>query len=85
MAAVGIAAGKFPARAAATTTRPGLAKVVPPDAAATFLIAQGVPLRVVIEILGHSTISVTADTYGHVMLEAQREATERTAAVLFGT
>jgi len=54
-------------------------------AAATFLIAQGVALRVVMEILGHSTIATTADTYGHVMPELQRDATERTAAVLFGT
>ncbi len=54
-------------------------------AAATFLIAQGVPLRVVMEILGHSTIATTADTYGHVMPELQRDATERTAAVLFGS
>ncbi len=54
-------------------------------AAATFLIAQGVPLRVVMEILGHSTIATTADTYGHVMPELQRDATERTAAILFGT
>ena len=54
-------------------------------AAATFLIAQGVALRVVMEILGHSTIATTADTYGHVMPELQRDATERTAAVLFGS
>lgn len=54
-------------------------------AAATFLIAQGVPLRVIMEILGHSTIATTADTYGHVMPELQRDATERTAAVLLGT
>ena len=54
-------------------------------AAATFLIAQGVPLRVVMEILGHSTITTTADIYGHVMQEAQRDATDRTAAVLFGS
>jgi integrase len=37
------------------------------------------------EILGHSTIATTADTYGHVMPELQRDATERTAAILFGT
>ena len=54
-------------------------------AAATFLIAQGVQLRVVMEILGHSTIATTADTYGHVMPELQRDATERTSAMLFGT
>ena len=54
-------------------------------AAATFLIAQGVPLRVVMEILGHSTITTTADIYGHVELDLQRDATSRTAAVLFGS
>ncbi len=37
MAAVGIAGGKFPARVAATTTRPGLAKAVPPGEEAAFL------------------------------------------------
>jgi DNA polymerase-4 len=37
IAAVGIACGKFTARVAAWTTRPGLAKVVPPGGEATFL------------------------------------------------
>jgi hypothetical protein len=37
MAAVGVAGGKFPARVAATTTRPGLAKVIPPGEEAAFL------------------------------------------------
>jgi len=37
MAAVGIAGGKFPARVAARTTRPGLAKSVPPGGEAAFL------------------------------------------------
>ena len=37
MAAVGIAGGKFAARVAATTTRPGLAKAVPPGEEAAFL------------------------------------------------
>jgi len=43
-------------------------------ACATFLLAQGVPLRVVQEILGHSQISLTADTYSHVMASLQRDA-----------
>jgi integrase len=34
---------------------------------ATFLLAQGVPLRVVMEILGHSGIAITSDTYTHVL------------------
>ncbi len=37
MAAVGIASGKFAARVAATTTRPGLAKAVPPGGEVAFL------------------------------------------------
>ena len=41
---------------------------------ASFLLAQGVPPRVVMEILGHTTIDVTMNIYGHVMLDAQREA-----------
>lgn len=53
-------------------------------AAATFLIARGVPLRVVMEIMGHSTIATTADTYGHVSPDLQRDATDRTAKILFG-
>jgi hypothetical protein len=38
MASVGIAGGKFPARVVAQTTRPGLAKVVPPGDEAVFLV-----------------------------------------------
>jgi site-specific recombinase XerD len=53
-------------------------------AAATFLLAQGVALRVAMEILGHSTITVTADTYAHVLPELQRNATERVGRLLWG-
>lgn len=51
---------------------------------ATFLIAQGVHPRVVMEILGHSQISLTMNTYGHVLPETQREATLKVAG-MFGT
>jgi integrase len=50
---------------------------------ATFLIAQGVHPRVVMEILGHSQISLTMNTYGHVLPETQRAATAGVAD-LFG-
>lgn len=43
---------------------------------ATMLIAQGVHPRIVMEILGHSQISVTMNTYGHVLPEVERAAAE---------
>jgi integrase len=41
--------------------------------AATVLLAAGVPLKVVSELLGHSSIAITADTYAHVLPEMQQE------------
>jgi integrase len=41
---------------------------------ATLLIAAGVAPRVVMEILGHSQISITMDVYTHVTQDTQREA-----------
>lgn len=41
---------------------------------ATLLVAAGVPPRIVMEILGHSQISLTMNTYTHVSVELQREA-----------
>jgi len=49
---------------------------------ATLLLTQGVSPRVVMEILGHSQISLTMNTYSHVALELQREAASRMDAVL---
>ncbi len=42
---------------------------------ASLLVAQGVHPRVVMEILGHSTITLTMNTYSHVLPQAQRDAT----------
>ena len=42
--------------------------------AASLLVAQGVHPRVVMEILGHSQIGLTMNTYAHVLPENQREA-----------
>lgn len=44
---------------------------------ATLLLAQGVPARVVMEVLGHSQISLTLNTYTHVLPELKEEAAER--------
>jgi integrase len=41
---------------------------------ATLLIAQAVHPRIVMDILGHSQISITMDLYSHVLPETQREA-----------
>ncbi len=46
-------------------------------ACASFLLAQGLSPRVVMETLGHSQISLTMDTYAHVMPSLQREAADR--------
>jgi integrase len=51
-------------------------------ACASLLLAQGVHPRVVMEILGHSQISLTMNTYSHVIPALQREAAERMDAVL---
>jgi len=51
-------------------------------AAATFMLSEGVSLRTTMELLGHSTIAVTANTYSHVLPELQRDATDRVSALL---
>lgn len=51
---------------------------------ASLLLAQHVPARVVMDVLGHSQISLTLDTYSHVMPEALKEAAEKMEAVLSG-
>jgi integrase len=42
---------------------------------ATLLLGQGIHPKVVAEMLGHTTIGITLDTYSHVLPEMQREAT----------
>ena len=43
-------------------------------ACATFLLANGVDPRTVMEVLGHSTIRLTMDTYGHALPERMHNA-----------
>ena len=50
--------------------------------AATFMLLQGVPLKVISRILGHSQLSITADIYTHVLPELERDAAERIEALL---
>jgi len=49
--------------------------------AATLLLAQGVHPRSIMELLGHSSISLTMNTYGHVLEEMKRETARKTDAM----
>jgi integrase len=53
-------------------------------AAASLLLAQGVSPRVVMELLGHSRISLTMDTYSHVVPSLMREAADKMDQILAG-
>ena len=52
--------------------------------AATLMLAQDVPLHEVSKVLGHSTISVTSDVYGHLTAERQRLAADAIGTALWG-
>ena len=45
-------------------------------------LQRGVPLMVVSRQLGHASIAITADTYGHLAPDATREAAEAWEAIL---
>jgi integrase len=51
---------------------------------ATLALAAGVHPKVVSERLGHSTVSITLDTYSHAIPAMQEEAAGRVAALVFG-
>jgi integrase len=42
----------------------------------SLLLARGVDIKVIQEILGHSSIGVTGDVYAHVRLGLKRQAAE---------
>lgn len=46
-------------------------------ACASLLLAQGVDARTIMETLGHSTITMTLDTYAHVMQTTLQAAADR--------
>lgn len=51
---------------------------------ATLLLVQGEDLRVVMEVLGHSQITLTANTYQHVVQSLKRGAADKMQALLGG-
>ncbi|WP_157490960.1 MULTISPECIES: site-specific integrase [Protofrankia] len=74
-------------RFTAIRTAAGLPWVRPHDlrhAFATLLVAEGVPMRVIMELLGHSTINLTMNTYAHVLPEAQEDAVARLDGLVMG-
>lgn len=50
--------------------------------AASVMISNGVPLKVVSEILGHASIAITGDVYGHVSPDVSREAVQALSEAL---
>jgi integrase len=50
--------------------------------AATAMLNAGVPMHVVSRILGHSSISITVDTYGHITEDSQRDAMDGLSTAL---
>jgi integrase len=51
---------------------------------ATLLLASGVDVRTIMDLLGHSEIALTLNTYSHVLPELRREAANRMDAILGG-
>lgn len=49
---------------------------------ATFLLAEGTPPRVVMELLGHSQIGATMNTYAHVLPSLSAASVEQIASQL---
>ena len=49
---------------------------------ATHMLAAGVPVHTVSELLGHSCVAVTGDVYGHVSTDGARSAVQRLSAAM---
>lgn len=52
--------------------------------AASLMLAQGVKLQVVSEVVGHSSIRMTADIYGHILAPDRQAAAEAMGKTLWG-
>jgi Phage integrase family len=51
---------------------------------ASLMLAQGTPLHVVSEVLGHASIAITKDVYGHLLEGDKRAAADSMRRALFG-
>jgi integrase len=66
--------------------RAGLGHLTPNElrhSAASLMLAQDVAIEVVSEILGHTSIRITKDVYGHIGEKQRRGATEAIAEALW--
>jgi site-specific recombinase XerD len=52
---------------------------------ASLMLAQGTALHVVSEVLGHASIAITKDVYGHLLESDKRAAAESMSQMLFST
>ena len=48
------------------------------------MIAQNEPMKLIAERLGHSKITTTMDTYGHLLPNMQHDASNRLDQTIFG-
>jgi len=55
------------------------------NTAASLLLGRGIHPKIVSELLGHSTIAITLDTYSHVIPTMQRQAAAAMDAILSGS
>ncbi|HEX6541950.1 MAG TPA: tyrosine-type recombinase/integrase [Ktedonobacterales bacterium] len=66
--------------------RAGLPRVRPHDlrhhTTATLLLARGVPVKVVSEMLGHANVGITLSIHGHVLPHMQQQAANTMDAML---
>lgn len=53
--------------------------------AASLMLAMGVPIQVVSEVLGHASIRMTADVYGHILAPDRQAAADAMGQVLWST
>ncbi len=53
--------------------------------AASLMLSAGVPLHIVSDVLGHSSISITKDVYGHLVSDDRERASDAISSVLYRT
>lgn len=52
---------------------------------ATLLLNEGVPIKLISEMLGHSSVVTTMDIYQHVIPDMQRQTSEKLSEIIFQT